>query len=151
MVKKSSSSNTYSFGKKNSLRKEGQTIIDATVWIQIPPKNSEVKSDDLAWRSWHSASSVQKNKRLIFCQLWHNIVSLCEILSKPVSSPSSSSLPRAVQRRERVADAKVPASNTTFIFENFAWAEKCFTKKSFVTFVKNSTPVADVPVINRTC
>ena len=83
-----------------------------------------------------------------------NILSLCQILChciKHVSSPSSSSLPRAVQRRERVADAKVPASNKTLILENFTWAEKYFTKMSFLTFVKNSTPVADVPVINRTC
>ena len=89
-----------------------------------------------------------------YCAIVSNIMSLCQMLChcvKHVSSPSSSSLPRAVQRRERVADAKVPASNRTLILDNFTWAEKYFTEMSFVTFVKNSTSVADNPAINRTC
>ena len=85
------------------------------------------------------------------CQIFCPCVKYSATVSKPVSSPSSSSLPRAVQRRERVADAKVPASNRTLILENFTWAEKYFTKMSFLTFVKNSTSVADAPAINRTC
>ena len=85
------------------------------------------------------------------CQIFCPCVKYSATVSKPVSSPSSSSLPRAVQWRERVADAKVPASNRTLILENFTWAEKYFTKMSFLTFVKNSTSVADAPAINRTC